>query len=254
MLYMDDNKILQNKTAVVTGGSRGIGQAIAISYAKAGANVAIIYSGSYEQAEKTIKLIEEFDVKALAYQCDVSDFSQVKDTVAKIIQDFSSIDILVNNAGITIDKLVLMMTEEDFQKVIDVNLKGAFNMIRHICPVMAKNRCGKIINISSVSGIMGNVGQANYAASKAGLIGLSKTIAKEYALRNINCNVIAPGFIKTDMTDKLNDNIKDQATNAIPMKKMGNPQDIANLAVFLASRYSDYITGEVIKVDGGLCI
>lgn len=254
MLYLADNKILQNKTAVVTGGSRGIGQAIAVNLAKCGANVVVIYSGNVQRAEETLRIISEFGVKAKGYQCDVSDFTKTKDTVTKIVEDFLSIDILVNNAGITIDKLVLQMTEEDFGKVIDVNLKGAFNMIRHICPIMAKSRSGKIINISSVSGIMGNVGQANYAASKAGLIGLSKTVAKEYASRNINCNVIAPGFIKTDMTDKLNENIRLQVTSAIPMKKMGDPQDIANLAVFLASHYSDYITGEVIKIDGGLCI
>ncbi|HHW89333.1 MAG TPA: 3-oxoacyl-[acyl-carrier-protein] reductase [Clostridiales bacterium] len=254
MLYLDDIKILKDKVAVVTGASRGIGKAIAISLARCGADIAIINRGNAQNSEQTVEEIKQCGAKAKAYQCDVSDFNKTSETVAKILEDFSTIDILVNNAGITIDKLVLAMTEEDFAKVLDVNLKGAFNMIRHICPIMAKKRYGKIINISSVSGIMGNVGQANYAASKAGLIGLSKTVAKEYASRNIKCNAIAPGFIKTDMTDQLNANVKEQVINAIPMKKMGETQDVANLAVFLASPYSDYITGEVIKVDGGLFI
>lgn len=254
MLYHNEIKILQGKTAVITGGSRGIGQAIAIKLANAGADIAIIYSGNIEKANETISKIEEYSVKAQAFQCDVSNFMQVKSVIADIIKKFSSIDILVNNAGITIDKLILQMSEDDFDKVIDVNLKGVFNMIRHICPIMARNRSGKIINISSVSGITGNIGQANYAASKAGIIGLSKTVAKEYAVRNINCNVIAPGFIVTDMTDKLSDTVKEQVTNAVPLKRMGSTDDIANMAVFLASNYADYITGEVIKIDGGLCI
>ena len=254
MLYPDDIKILKDKVAVITGASRGIGKAIALSLARCGADIAIIDCGGAQKAEQAVAEIEQYGVKAKAYQCDVSDFNKTSQTVSKILEDFLTIDILVNNAGITIDKLILTMTEEDFAKVLDVNLKGAFNMIKHVCPIMAKKRYGKIINISSVSGIMGNVGQANYAASKAGLIGLSKTVAKEYASRNIKCNAIAPGFIKTDMTDQLSDNIKEQVINAIPMKKMGETQDVANLAVFLASPYSDYITGEVIKVDGGLCI
>lgn len=254
MFYPDSLKILQNKTAVITGGSRGIGQAIALHFAKCGADIALIYGGSDQQARETIKELEKYGSKAKAYKCDVSDFKETYATVAKVLEDFGTIDILVNNAGITIDKLVLTMTEQDFDRVIDVNLKGAFNMIKHVCPIMAKKRYGKIINISSVSGITGNIGQANYSASKAGLIGLSKTIAKEYASRNIKCNVIAPGFIKTDMTERLSGQIKEQVINAIPMKKMGETQDVAALAVFLASDYADYITGEVIKVDGGLCI
>lgn len=254
MLYPDNSKILQDKVAVITGASRGIGKAIAISFAKSGAHIALIYNGNSQKAEETIEEIKKYNVKAKAYQCDVSDFNETYKTVSQVLEDFETVDILVNNAGITKDKLVLTMTEQDFSRVIDVNLKGAFNMIKHICPIMAKKRSGKIINISSISGIMGNVGQANYSASKAGLIGLSKTIAKEYAPRNIKCNVIAPGFIKTDMTEALNDQIKEQVVNAIPLKKMGEPQDVAALAVFLASEYSDYITGEVIKVDGGLCI
>lgn len=254
MLYPNNEKILKDKVAVITGASRGIGQAIALSLAQSGAHIALIYSGNEQKAIQTVERLKQYGVKAHCYQCDVSDFNQTNNTVAQILKDFGTIDILINNAGITIDKLVLTMTEQDFSRVIDVNLKGAFNMIKHICPIMAKKRYGKIINISSVSGIMGNIGQANYSASKAGLIGLSKTIAKEYASRNIKCNVIAPGFIKTDMTDQLSDQIKEQVINAIPMKKMGETQDVAALAVFLASGYSDYITGEVIKVDGGLCI
>ncbi|HEY8418954.1 MAG TPA: 3-oxoacyl-[acyl-carrier-protein] reductase [Clostridia bacterium] len=253
MLY-NDQKILQDKVAVITGGSRGIGQAIALSFARSGADIALIYSGNSQKAEETLDEINQLGAKAKAYQCDVSDYNETYNTVAQILNDFGTIDILVNNAGITIDKLVLTMTEQDFSRVIDVNLKGAFNMIKHICPVMAKKRYGKIINISSISGIMGNIGQANYSASKAGLIGLSKTIAKEYASRNIKCNVIAPGFINTDMTQNLSGQIKEQILNAIPLKRMGEPQEVASLAVFLASGYSDYITGEVIKVDGGLCV
>jgi 3-oxoacyl-[acyl-carrier protein] reductase len=252
MLYND--KILQNKVAVITGGSRGIGQAIAISFAERGADIALIYSGNAQKAGQTLDEIKQLGAKAKAYQCDVSEYNETYNTVVQILNDFGTIDILVNNAGITIDKLVLTMTEQDFCRVLDVNLKGAFNMIKHVCPIMAKKRYGKIINISSISGIMGNIGQANYSASKAGLIGLSKTIAKEYASRNIRCNVIAPGFINTDMTQNLSDQIKEQVLSAIPLKRMGEPQEVASLAVFLASEYSDYITGEVIKVDGGLCV
>lgn len=244
--------VLVNKAAVVTGASRGIGREIALALGKAGANVAVIYSGNSTAAEQTASDIAALGVKSLAYKCNVADFEAVKDTVEGIVRDFGTVDILVNNAGITADKLVMQMSEKDFDNVLSVNLKGAFNTIRHICPIMVKQRGGKIINISSVSGIMGNAGQANYAASKAGLIGLTKTVAKEYAVRNINCNVIAPGFIKTDMTDKLPDRVKQAAVDAIPLKKMGEGKHIAALAAFLSGPDADYITGEVIKVDGGL--
>lgn len=245
---------LGGKVAVVTGGSRGIGREIAVTLARAGADVAIIYGGQAAAAAEAVTAVMKEGVRCVAYQCDVSDYSAVSQTVAAIVSEFGTVDILVNNAGITADRLLMQMSEQDFDTVIDINLKGTFNMIRHICPVMVKRRSGKIINISSVSGLMGNVGQANYAASKAGLIGLSKTVAKEYAARNINCNVIAPGFIRTEMTDKLSDKAKEGALAAIPLKRMGEPEQVAGLALFLAGPGADYITGEVIRVDGGLCM
>lgn len=246
--------ILKDKTAVITGGSRGIGRAIALEMAKNGANIAIIYGGNDAAANDTVKEAEAIGVTAKSYKCDISDFEASKNTVNDIIKTYGAIDILVNNAGITADKLVMAMTEKDFDSVISVNLKGAFNMIRHTCMNFIKKRSGRIINISSVSGICGNAGQANYSSSKAGLIGLTKTIAKELASRNITCNAIAPGFIETDMTDKLPENIKEQAISNIPLKRMGSSEDVAALALFLASDKAAYITGEVIKVDGGLCI
>ena len=245
---------LQGKAAVITGGSRGIGRAIALKMAEAGADIAVIYAGREQSAREVCTHAGEFGVRAECYQCDVSDFEQSRETVKKIIDSLGGIDILVNNAGIVNDKLILQMTEDDFDKVIDINLKGAFFMIRHCYSHFMKKRSGRIINISSVAGIMGNPGQANYASAKAGLIGLTKTAAKELAARGVTCNAIAPGFIRTDMTDKLSGLVKEQAVNAIPMKRMGAPDDVANLAVFLASDLAGYITGEVIKIDGGLCI
>lgn len=245
--------ILKDKVAVITGGSRGIGRAIAIDMAKNGAHVAVIYAGREDAAEEVVNAAKEFG-SAKSYKCDVSDFAQTKQTVEEIIKDFGGIDILVNNAGVTADKLIMAMKEEDFDGVINVNLKGAFNMIRHTCTHFIKKRCGTIINITSVSGIAGNIGQANYSSAKAGIIGLTKTTAKELASRNITCNAIAPGFIDTDMTHKLPQSIIEAATEHIPLKRIGEPQDVAALAVFLASDAARYITGEVIKVDGGLCI
>ncbi len=244
--------MLKGKCAVVTGASRGIGAAIALDFLKKGANVAAIYAGNEEAAKEVLKKAEEFEGECRIYKCDVSDFAQSADTVKQIIEDFGGIDILVNNAGITRDKLVLQMNEEDFDKVIDINLKGAFNMIKHCYRNFMKRKYGKIINVSSVSGIMGNPGQANYSASKAGIIGLTKTVAKELASRNVCCNAIAPGFVKTDMTKDFEDN--KEVYDMIPLKRMAKPGEIANLASFLADDLSDYITGEVIRIDGGLAM
>lgn len=244
--------MLSNKTAVITGASRGIGKAIALKLATMGANVAIIYNGSEAKAEEVRQNAVSLGVKAGIYQCNVSDFEGCTEIVSRIISDFGGIDILVNNAGITKDNLMLMMTEKDFDDVIGINLKGAFNMIKCCYRHFMKKRYGKIINISSVSGIMGNAGQSNYSASKAGIIGLTKTIAKELAGRNVCCNAIAPGFIETDMTEAFLEN--GELLASIPLKRMGKPEDVANLTAFLADDISDYITGEVIRIDGGLAM
>ena len=246
--------MLKGRVAVVTGGSRGIGKAVAVAMAKNGADVAVIYSGRDAAAAETVKEIQSLGVKSKEYKCDVSDFSKSGETVKQIISEFGSVDILVNNAGITRDKLILQMKEEDFDTVMNVNLKGAFNMIKHVFSPMMKKRSGSIINISSISGLMGNPGQANYSSAKAGMIGLTKTVAKEIASRKVRCNAIAPGFIATDMTEELPEKVKEAAVTSIPMGRMGEPEDIANLAVFLASDLAGYITGEVIKIDGGLYI
>ena len=242
------------KTAVVTGGSRGIGRAICEELARGGANVVLCYAGRAEAAQETVTACKALGAKALAVQCNVADEAQVKALMDAAVKEFGRIDILVNNAGVTRDKLLLQMTEEDFDRVLAVNLKGAFNTCKAVCRSMARAKSGKIINISSVSGLMGNPGQANYAASKAGLIGLTKTLAKEYASRGITCNAIAPGFIETEMTAAMPAPALEAAANAIPAKRMGKPEDVAALALFLASAGADYITGEVIKVDGGLYI
>lgn len=246
---MDINqKSLKNKVAVVTGGSRGIGEAIAVKLASMGADIAVIYAGSVDAANKVCeKCINEYGVKALAYQCNVADFTEVKETVAKIKEDFTTINILVNNAGVTKDGLVLTMKEEDFDKVIDVNLKGTFNMIRHCSPLFIRNKSGCIINISSVTGLMGNPGQCNYAASKAGIIGITKTVAKELSSKAVRCNAIAPGFIMTDMTSNQVDN---PLIKQIPLGRMGNAEEIADAAAYLAT--AEYVTGEVLRVDGGI--
>ena len=240
--------MLTGKVAVVTGGSRGIGRAVCEKFASLGADIAVIYAGNAEKAAETVSICEGFGVKAKAYQCDVSDFAAVKETVAGIKKDFGTVNILVNNAGITRDGLLAMMKEEDFDKVIASNLKGTFNMIRHTSSFFIRNKGGAIINISSVAGIMGNAGQANYAASKAGIIGLTKTVAREFASKGVTCNAIAPGFIATDMTQTFQDN-EEMIKAMIPLGHMGTVEDIANTAAFLAG--SPYITGEVIRVDGG---
>lgn len=245
---------LKDKVAVITGGSRGIGRSIALKMAEKGANVAVIFAGREEAAKEVVELAKTYGVNAECYKCDVSNFEGVKSVIGEIMTKFGGIDILVNNAGITADKLIMTMTENDFDSVVDVNLKGAFNMIKHTYMNFLKKKKGRIINITSVSGLTGNAGQANYSSAKAGMIGLTKTVAKELASRNITCNAIAPGFIDTDMTEKLPENIKEQAVNSIPLKRMGKCEDIAELAVFLASDSASYITGDVIRVDGGLCI
>lgn len=240
--------MLSGKTAVITGASRGIGRATAEKFAQAGAKVAVIYKGNDENAKMLRSKYENISV----YKCDVSDFDDCSNTVKKILDDFKSVDILVNNAGITKDGLILTMSENDFNDVINVNLNGTFNMIKCLCRNFVKNKHGKIINISSVSGITGNAGQANYSASKAGIIGLTKTVAKELAAKNVCCNAIAPGFVDTDMTaDFVND---EKIINAIPLKRAGKPQEVAELAAFLASDAANYITGEIIRIDGGLAI
>lgn len=245
---------LSGKNAVVTGSSRGIGKAIALKLASLGANVAVIYAGNKEKADETVAEIEALGVKSKAYSCDVSDFNNAQTLVKEVIAEFGGIDILVNNAGIVKDGLVLSMKEEDFDKVISVNLKGAFHMIKSTYQHFMKKRYGRIINISSVVGINGNAGQANYASAKAGLIGLTKSVAKELAARKVTVNAVAPGFIETDMTGFMPEKAKEAALAAIPMKRAGQGEDIANAVAFLASDEASYITGEVIKVDGGMAI
>lgn len=245
--------MLNGKTALVTGGSRGIGRAIALKLASQGADIAVIYAAGAEKAQQVCDEITAMGCHAAAFQCDVADFAQVKQTVAAVKAEFGGVDILVNNAGITRDGLLAMMKESDYDDVVDTNLKGAFNFIRHCCPLMMKKRSGKIINITSVSGIIGNAGQANYAASKAGLIGLTKSTARELAVRGVCCNAIAPGFIATDMT--AHEVAADNPLIAqIPLGRMGTPEEIAELAAFLAGPASDYITGQVIQIDGGLAM
>ncbi len=246
--------MLNDKNAIITGGSRGIGRAIALEFAKNGASIALIYGGNDDAANETVAEIKALGVEAAAYKCDVSSFEDTKKTVEEILGAFSHIDILVNNAGITKDGLLLSMDEKSFDSVLDINLKGSFNMIRHLYSHLMRQRKGRIINISSVSGLMGNPGQANYSSAKAGLVGLTKTVAKELAGRSVTCNAIAPGFIETDMTEQLSDKVKTSATEAIPLKRIGRPEEVAQLALFLASDASAYITGEVIKIDGGLYI
>lgn len=246
--------MLKNKKAIITGGSRGIGKAIAVEFAKNGASVALIYAGNSAAAEKTVAEIKALGAEAVSFKCDVSSFEETKKTVEEIINTFSKIDILVNNAGVTRDGLMLTMTDDSFNEVVDTNLKGTFYMIRHLYSHMIKQRKGRIINMASVAGIMGNAGQTNYASAKAGIIGLTKSVAKELASRNITCNAIAPGFIETDMTAKLSAKVTEAAIQEIPLKRMGQPEEIAKLAAFLASDNAAYITGEVIRIDGGLCM
>lgn len=242
--------MLKGKVAIVTGGSRGIGEAIVYKLASLGAHVAVIYAGNVQAAEGVChRCQQEYGVTAKAYLCDVADFDAVKNTVALIKADFGTVHILVNNAGITKDGLVAMMKEEDFDKVLDTNLKGAFNMIRHCSGLFLRNREGCILNVTSVAGLMGNAGQSNYAASKAGLVGLTKSIAKELAPRGIRCNAIAPGFIATAMTEAQADN---PLLSMIPLGRMGEVADVADAAAYLIT--AKYVTGEVLRVDGGIAM
>ncbi len=246
--------MLSGKVAVITGASRGIGNAIALKFASDGADIAVIYSGNKNAADETCDKIRAFGVRAVAYQCNVADFSPASEVCEKIAADFGKVDILINNAGITKDALLLRMAESDFDTVIGVNLKGAFNFTKHLAKYLMKSTAGRIVNISSISGLIGNPGQANYSASKAGLIGLTKTTAKELAPRGVTCNAIAPGFIETDMTAVLTSEVREKMNAVIPLRRMGSPGDIAGLAAFLASDAAAYITGEVIRVDGGMAM
>lgn len=245
-------KLLQGKTAIITGGGRGIGRGIAQLYAENGANIAITYPAPGESFEDLEKEITALGVTFKAYQSDAASYEQSQKLAEEVIKDFGSIDILVNNAGITKDNLLMRMSEGDFDRVIEVNLKSVFNLTKAVQPIMLKQRKGSIINMSSVVGVKGNAGQANYAASKAGIIGFTKSVALELGSRQIRCNAIAPGFIETDMTAKLDPKAVQGWRDAIPLKRGGTPKDIANLCVFLGSEMSDYITGQVINVDGGM--
>ncbi len=244
--------LLEEKIAVVTGASRGIGRGIALALAREGAQVSVNYHGSKDRAEDVVAEIEKNGGKAKAIQCDVSDHEKAKEFFSGIAKEFGRIDILVNNAGITKDNLIMMISDQDFDDVIRTNLSGTFNGIKFVTRPMMKQRSGRIINIASVAGVIGNAGQANYSASKAGVIGLTKTAAKELAARNITVNAIAPGFIATDMTDKLSDKIKEEACKTIPLKEFGTVEDVAEAVVFLASDRARYITGQVLCVDGGI--
>ena len=245
-------KLLKGKTAIVTGASRGIGKGIAKKFALNGANVAFTFNRSIEIAKEIEKELKDLGVKAIGYQSDAANYEDSLNLVEKISNDFDSIDILVNNAGITRDNLLMRMQEEDFSQVIKVNLNSVFNMTKAVQKTMLKQRSGSIINMSSVVGIKGNAGQSNYAASKAGIIGFSKSIALELGSRNIRCNVIAPGFIETEMTEKLDEKIIENWRNSIPLKRGGTPEDVANACVWLGSDMSSYVTGQVLNIDGGL--
>ncbi len=245
---------LSNLKAVVTGGSRGIGRATAIALAECGADVAILYAHNFEAAEETRKLIESYNKRGLALKCNVSNEEDVSKTIDYIAKEFGKIDILVNNAGITRDSLIMRMSEEDWDRVLNTNLKGSFLTTKHVLKYMIKNRFGRIVNISSIVGITGNLGQANYVSSKAGLIGFTKVIAEEYSSRNITANAVAPGFIETDMTKKLSGRVKEQFLKKVLKKAPGKPEDVANAVVFLVSPLASYITGATIIVDGGLSL
>ena len=245
-------KLLEGKNAIITGASRGIGKGIAMIFAQHGANVAFTYSSSVEAAQDLEKELTDLGIKAKGYKSNAANFEDAQKLIEDVNKDFSSIDILVNNAGITKDNLLMRMTEEDFDKVIEVNLKSIFNMTKAVQRTMLKQRKGSIINMSSIVGVKGNAGQANYAASKAGMIGFSKSMALELGSRNIRTNVIAPGFIETEMTAKLDEKTVEGWRNAIPLKRGGSPEDIANACVFLGSDLSGYITGQVLNVDGGM--
>lgn len=242
----------ERKVVFVTGGSRGIGKAIALKYAQNGYNVVINYVSDKTNVEELQKEFTKLNVECLIEKADVSKSEEVEKIVKKAIEKFNKIDVLVNNAGITRDGLLMRMKEEDFDKVINVNLKGTYNVTKNVIPYMMKQKYGKIINISSVVGVSGNAGQANYAASKAGIIGFTKSVAKELASRNILANCVAPGFIKTDMTDVLSDSVKESINSQIPLKKMGTAEEVANAVYFLGNEENTYITGQVLNVDGGM--
>ena len=243
---------IEKKTALVTGGSRGIGRAAALALAKGGMNVAIVFAGNTQAAEETLQQLQALGAEAKAYQCNVADSEAVKTTVQQVLNDFGGVDVLVNNAGVTHDGLLLSAKEEDLERVLSVSLKGAFHMIQALYRNFMKKRAGRIINVSSVVGLHGNAGQTSYAAAKAGVIGLTKSIAKELAGRNVTCNAVAPGFIQSDMTNAMPEKARDVAIATIPLGRPGLPEDVAQAIVFLASDSAAYITGEVLRVDGGL--
>lgn len=245
-------KLLEGKTAIITGASRGIGKGIAEVFARHGANIAFTYSASVASAMELESQLNALGIKAKGYQSDAADFEQAQTFVDAVLAEFGTIDILINNAGITKDNLLMRMSEADFDKVIEVNLKSVFNMTKAVQKTMLKSRAGSIINMSSVVGVKGNAGQANYAASKAGVIGFTKSVALELGSRNIRCNAIAPGFIETEMTAKLNEEVVQGWRNDIPLKRGGTTEDVANACLFLASDMSAYVTGQVLNVDGGM--
>lgn len=245
-------KLLEGKVALITGASKGIGKGIAEVFAQQGCQVAFTYLSSVAQAEEVEKELSAYGIKAKGYRSDASDFEAAQQLVNDVLKDFETIDVLVNNAGITKDTLLMRMTEEDFDKVIQINLKSIFNLTKAVQRTMLKARSGSIINMSSVVGVKGNAGQANYAASKAGIIGFTKSVALELGSRNIRCNAIAPGFIETEMTDKLDEKTVQGWRDAIPLKRGGSPEDVANACLFLASNLSAYVTGQTLQVDGGM--
>lgn len=242
----------KNQTVIVTGASSGIGKAIALAFGKEGANVIVNYSSNQSSANDVVNSIESFGGKAIAVQANVASFDEASLLVSKAVDTYGTVDILVNNSGITKDQLIMRMSEEDFDQVIDVNLKGTWNMIKHVSRLMLKNRKGAIINISSVVGIIGNAGQSNYVASKAGVIGMTKSLAKEFGKKQVTVNAIAPGFIETKMTDNLPELVKKTYLEQIPLNRFGNGEDIAHAVLFLASEEASYITGQVLSVNGGM--
>jgi len=245
-------KLLENKTTLITGATRGIGRGIAIEFAKQGSNVAFTFNSSVEAALELEKELENFGVKAKGYQSNAAKFDAAQELAADVLKEFGTIDVLINNAGITKDNLLMRISEADFDQVIEVNLKSVFNLTKAVIRPMMKQRAGSIINMSSVVGLKGNAGQANYAASKAGILGFTKSVALELGSRNIRCNTIAPGFIETEMTGKLNEDVVQGWRDSIPLKRGGTPEDVANACVFLASDMSAYITGQTLSVDGGM--